>query len=205
VAAADGVVLQAGWLDEAAGNGVIISHDYDWETRYFHMISPDLPVRAGDRVVAGQVIGNVGSTGESTGPHLHFETVFGPIRLDPAGWFTYTDREIGNAGPPRRNEAATLPAPVGEGSGPTGARPAEGPAPGIGPLPEAMAGITDVQRELGRLATDAAGRVAELEARRAAEQGRSRTAVLALYGGAGLLVLGLLLLWATRPRRPAAR
>ena len=92
LAAADGVVLEAGLLRDAAGNGVILQHEGGWETRYFHMASPDLPVKPGDEVVAGQEIGTVGSTGLSTGPHLHFEIVFGPLRMDPENGFTYIGR-----------------------------------------------------------------------------------------------------------------
>jgi len=77
LAMADGVVLWAGY-DESYGNYVRILHpDVRWagsvvQTFYAHMV--DTPkVRRNERVTAGQVIGNVGSTGRSTGPHLHLE------------------------------------------------------------------------------------------------------------------------------------
>lgn len=70
-AVADGKVLSAGWQGEL-GNCIRIEHQHDMVSIYGHLskISPD--VRAGSFVHIGQVIGNVGSTGLSTGPHLHF-------------------------------------------------------------------------------------------------------------------------------------
>jgi len=70
VAAADGVVRQS---DSAAspGNRVVIDHAGGWETRYLHLDSR--AVSTGQRVSKGQVVGTVGSTGHSTGPHLHFQ------------------------------------------------------------------------------------------------------------------------------------
>jgi murein DD-endopeptidase MepM/ murein hydrolase activator NlpD len=69
-AAAGGVVVRAGWLG-AYGNAVIIDHGGGVSTLYGHCSS--LSVSAGERVSAGQAIGRSGSTGYSTGPHLHFE------------------------------------------------------------------------------------------------------------------------------------
>jgi len=82
-AAAAGQVVSTG---TAGGYGltVDVSHADGAITRYAHQSR--LLVRAGQTVAAGQVIGLVGSTGNSTGPHLHFEvrTAAGPI--DPLGW-----------------------------------------------------------------------------------------------------------------------
>lgn len=69
-AAADGTVLSAGWRG-GYGNAVVISHGGGISTLYAHQSS--IAVSAGTRVPRGQVIGYVGSTGQSTGPHLHFE------------------------------------------------------------------------------------------------------------------------------------
>ncbi|MDY7078066.1 MAG: M23/M56 family metallopeptidase [Chloroflexota bacterium] len=71
VAAADGVVTTAQWDSDGRGNMVIIDHGDGWSTLCSHMA--DYQVAEGDEVTAGQVIGTVGSTGWSTGPHLHFE------------------------------------------------------------------------------------------------------------------------------------
>ena len=84
VTAADrGVVIRAGWNDQGYGNLVIIDHNIDYLTLYAHLGQID--VAEGDIVAQGQVIGTVGSTGNSTGPHLHFEIRdFGNL-TDPLG------------------------------------------------------------------------------------------------------------------------
>ena len=69
-ATADGVVGKAEWFS-SYGLYVSIGHGADLETRYAHMSR--LAVAAGERVRKGDVIGYVGSTGRSTGPHLHYE------------------------------------------------------------------------------------------------------------------------------------
>ncbi|MBV7364082.1 M23 family metallopeptidase [Actinomycetaceae bacterium TAE3-ERU4] len=71
--AAAGEVLRVGW-DSGLGYSVEIYHEnLNATTVYGHMISGSSPLRAGDKVNAGQMIGRLGSTGNSTGPHLHFE------------------------------------------------------------------------------------------------------------------------------------
>ena len=69
-ASADGYVMHAGRLGNL-GNAVVIEHPGNQRTRYGHMLR--LAVRKHERVQRGQIIGYVGSTGRSTGPHLHFE------------------------------------------------------------------------------------------------------------------------------------
>lgn len=72
VTAADrGVVLRAGWNDQGYGLFVIIDHNIDYISLYAHL--SEILVKEGDVVAQGEVIGKVGSTGNSTGPHLHFE------------------------------------------------------------------------------------------------------------------------------------
>ena len=72
VTAADrGVVIRAGWNNQGYGLFVIIDHNIDYVTLYAHL--SELLVKEGQVVGQGEVIGKVGSTGNSTGPHLHFE------------------------------------------------------------------------------------------------------------------------------------
>lgn len=71
-AAGAGLVRMAGWNSQGLGNNVDIGHANGLITRYSHMLAP-LLVRAGQMVKQGQRIGLVGSTGNSTGPHLHYE------------------------------------------------------------------------------------------------------------------------------------
>ena len=67
---ADGIVVKAEWAN-GYGNVIFISHGYGYSTRYGHL--KGFAVRPGARVKRGDVIGYVGSTGRSTGPHLHYE------------------------------------------------------------------------------------------------------------------------------------
>ncbi len=85
-AADDGVVISSGWNTGGYGNMIIIDHGSGWYTRYGH--SSKLLVRAGDTVTKGQSISLMGSTGRSTGPHLHFEIMTGNVRhrINPLGY-----------------------------------------------------------------------------------------------------------------------
>lgn len=67
---ADGIVVKAEWAN-GYGNVIYISHGYGYSTRYGHLSA--FNVKPGQRVKRGDVIGSVGSTGRSTGPHLHYE------------------------------------------------------------------------------------------------------------------------------------
>jgi murein DD-endopeptidase MepM/ murein hydrolase activator NlpD len=80
VAAGRGRVSAAG-LDGAYGNRVIIDHGGRWQTLYSQLAS--FSVREGDCVQAGTIIGGVGTTGLSTGPHLHFEVRRNGEPVDP--------------------------------------------------------------------------------------------------------------------------
>jgi len=71
-AVGDGVIRRAGW-NGGYGNAIDIHHNDVYDTRYAHLSSFAKGIRAGVRVEQGQVIGYVGSTGWSTGPHLHYE------------------------------------------------------------------------------------------------------------------------------------
>ena len=80
LAAHSGTVLVSGWND-SYGNQVLLDNGAGLSTRYAHMTQT--AVTAGEAVTAGQVIGYVGSTGDSTGNHLHFEVMQGGIQIDP--------------------------------------------------------------------------------------------------------------------------
>ncbi len=69
-APADGIVVKAEWAN-GYGNVIYVSHGYGFSTRYGHLSS--FEARPGTRIKRGDVIGHVGSTGRSTGPHLHYE------------------------------------------------------------------------------------------------------------------------------------
>ena len=84
-AAAAGVVVMAGDCG-GYGNCVVIDHGSSLATVYGHQ--SEVHVQVGDHVVAGQVIGLVGSTGKSTGPHLHFELRLHGIPIDPVPTLT---------------------------------------------------------------------------------------------------------------------
>ena len=74
MASGDGVVQKAGWCG-GGGNCVKIKHNNTYQTVYAHMSKFARGIKPGIRVKQGQVIGYVGSTGKSTGPHLHYEVI----------------------------------------------------------------------------------------------------------------------------------
>ncbi len=74
MASGDGVVKKAGWCG-GGGNCVVIKHNSTYQTVYAHMSKFAKGIRSGVRVRQGQTIGFVGSTGKSTGPHLHYEVI----------------------------------------------------------------------------------------------------------------------------------
>ncbi len=74
MASGDGVVKKAGWCG-GGGNCVKIRHNSTYETVYAHMSKFARGIKSGIRVKQGQTIGYVGSTGKSTGPHLHYEVI----------------------------------------------------------------------------------------------------------------------------------
>ena len=79
-AAGDGVITLAG-PNGGYGNTVTIDHDYGYETLYAHM--SDVKVKVGDVVKRGQIIGLVGSTGRSSGPHLHYSIYHNEKAINP--------------------------------------------------------------------------------------------------------------------------
>jgi murein DD-endopeptidase MepM/ murein hydrolase activator NlpD len=84
-ATADGTVNIAGNLGNGYGNHVVINHGYGYETLYGHMSR--IKARPGQQIKRGEVIGYVGSTGKSTGPHCHYEVHFRGNKIDPVYFF----------------------------------------------------------------------------------------------------------------------
>lgn len=87
-ATANGVVRTSGNLGNGFGNHVVINHGYGYETLYGHMFR--IKVRSGERIKRGEIIGWVGNTGKSTGPHCHYEVHKNGRTLDPV-YFFYND------------------------------------------------------------------------------------------------------------------
>jgi len=87
-ATANGTVEFAGNRGDGYGNNVIINHGYGYKTLFGHMFK--IKARTGQRVTRGEVIGWVGSTGKSTGPHCHYEVIKNGNKIDPI-YFFYND------------------------------------------------------------------------------------------------------------------
>ena len=87
-ATGNGTVSEASFSAGGFGNHVIINHGYGYETLYGHMVR--MKVREGQKVKRGQLIGWVGSTGKSTGPHCHYEVHVNGVEVDPV-YFFYND------------------------------------------------------------------------------------------------------------------
>ncbi len=86
LATADGVVEFAGWYGDY-GKTVIIRHPSGYLTLYGHLSQID--VKEGQKVKAGDVVGRVGSTGRSTGPHLHYEVIKDNKPMDPSKFLAW--------------------------------------------------------------------------------------------------------------------
>lgn len=87
-ATGNGTVSESGFSEGGYGNHVEINHGYGYETVYGHMVR--IKVRRGQKVKRGEVIGWVGSTGKSTGPHCHYEVHINGNAVDPV-YFFYND------------------------------------------------------------------------------------------------------------------
>ena len=79
-AGGDGIVMQAGW-DSGYGNAIMVDHGYGLATKYGHLSK--IFVVVGQEVKRGQVIGAVGMTGRTTGPHLHYEVIVNDTPVNP--------------------------------------------------------------------------------------------------------------------------
>jgi murein DD-endopeptidase MepM/ murein hydrolase activator NlpD len=80
-AADNGVIVYAGWNDHGYGNVTVIDHGNGYQTLYAHQNV--IKVACGQSVYKGDLIGLLGSTGRSSGPHLHFEISYNGARVNP--------------------------------------------------------------------------------------------------------------------------
>ncbi|MGC8811654.1 MAG: peptidoglycan DD-metalloendopeptidase family protein [bacterium] len=87
VAAAAGVVVSAGWQAEM-GKSIYLDHGHGFATLYGHLKT--IMVKAGEKVKKGQIIGTVGMTGNSTGPHLHYEVHVQGVPVNPQAYLRQT-------------------------------------------------------------------------------------------------------------------
>ena len=81
-AADSGVVVYSGWSTRGYGNLLVVDHDGGWQSIYAHLLDGGF-VPCGTNVYQGEVIGYMGSTGMSTGPHLHFELRYNGTAVNP--------------------------------------------------------------------------------------------------------------------------
>ncbi|MGB4595760.1 MAG: peptidoglycan DD-metalloendopeptidase family protein [Anaerolineaceae bacterium] len=82
-AADSGVIIYAGWSSRGYGNTVVIDHGNGYLTLYGHLLDDGFVKNCGDPVDAGELIGYMGSTGLSSGPHLHFEVKYNGSAVNP--------------------------------------------------------------------------------------------------------------------------
>ena len=83
-ATGDGIIKKAGW-QSGYGKIVVVNHGFGYETWYAHLNKYN--VRVGQKVVRGEVIGEVGNTGKSTGPHLHYEVHLKGKVVNPVNYY----------------------------------------------------------------------------------------------------------------------
>ncbi len=83
-ATGNGVITKAGW-ETGYGNTIEVDHGFGYKTIYAHLSS--IKVKRGSKVVRGEVIGGVGSTGKSTGPHLHYEVHHKGKVVNPVNYY----------------------------------------------------------------------------------------------------------------------
>ena len=80
MASGDGVILKSSWC--GGGNCIKIKHNSTYSTVYAHLSKFANGIRKGKRIKQGQIIGYVGSTGKSTGPHLHYEVIHNGLKIN---------------------------------------------------------------------------------------------------------------------------
>jgi murein DD-endopeptidase MepM/ murein hydrolase activator NlpD len=84
-ATGDGIVTFVQYSRKGYGNEIVIDHKFGFGSRYAHLNS--IQVKEGDKVERGQIIGTVGETGRSTGPHLHYEVLYEQRPVNPSFYF----------------------------------------------------------------------------------------------------------------------
>ena len=90
VSTANGKIIEVGQDEKGYGNYVVIRHKYGFYTKYAHM--QRMYVKPGQELSQGDVIGTMGNTGLSTGPHLHYEVRIGAQVVDPTKYINMTDK-----------------------------------------------------------------------------------------------------------------
>jgi len=80
----NGVVVYAGWSDYGYGYLIVVDHGTGWQSAYAHLSA--VGVSCGQSVFQGTMIGGLGSTGNSSGPHLHFELIFNGTKVNPLNY-----------------------------------------------------------------------------------------------------------------------
>lgn len=88
IASRSGVVEVVQRSASGYGNMVLINHGDGYKTRYAHMLEGSITVRIGETVEGGKTIGRVGSTGNSSGPHLHFEVIYNGETQNPINFIS---------------------------------------------------------------------------------------------------------------------
>lgn len=88
IASKGGIVERVQRSNSSYGHMILIDHGDGYKTRYAHLVAGSILVSVGQRVEAGQTIGKVGSTGNSTGPHLHFEVIWQGETQNPARYIS---------------------------------------------------------------------------------------------------------------------
>jgi len=81
----EGVVVEAEYSFSGYGKNVVVDHGFGYKTRYAHLSK--IEVKPGDKVKRGQIVGLLGNTGRSTGPHLHYEVMLRNTTTDPLNYF----------------------------------------------------------------------------------------------------------------------
>jgi murein DD-endopeptidase MepM/ murein hydrolase activator NlpD len=92
LATADGQVVAVDYSPDDFGLYIIIKHKHGFFTRYAHLSATH--VKVGQRVQQGDVIGNIGNTGKTTGPHLHYEVHIGSDVVDPYKYLNIKDAKV---------------------------------------------------------------------------------------------------------------
>lgn len=84
-ATGNGRVISAAYSYFGYGNVVLVDHGFGYKTRYAHLSAID--VKKGDTISRGQIVGRLGNSGRSTGPHLHYEVIYRNKTVDPMNYF----------------------------------------------------------------------------------------------------------------------